>query len=77
MDVPAGQLFDLEGAGEARDVAAENEAIARELDRLLARALESTVGTVEPSGKVDPATQELLDQLEELGYGGGADEDDR
>jgi arylsulfatase A-like enzyme len=70
-----GRLYDLEGAGEAQDVSAGNEAIARELEALLAHELERAVAAGAPPGELDPAARELLDQLEELGYGGG-DEDE-
>jgi arylsulfatase len=70
-----GRLYDLEGAGEAEDVLAGHEAIARELEALLAHELESAAVAEARPGALDPAAQELLDQLEELGYGGG-DEDE-
>jgi len=70
-----GRLYDLEGAGETVDVSAEQAALARELDRLLGAELASSILTSDEDEPLDPEAQALLEQLENLGYGGG-DEDD-
>jgi arylsulfatase len=72
-----GRLYDLAGAGEAVDVAAEQATIVSELERLLDAELASSVLAPEESEPLDPDGQALLDQLEELGYGGGDDDGDK
>ena len=70
-----GRLYDLEGAGETVDVAAANAALAGELGRLLDAELASSILAPAADEPLDPEAQELLEQLEGLGYGGG-DEDE-
>jgi len=73
-------LYDLEAPnGEGHDVASDHPEVAQELERLLAAELASSVLGEEPA---DPAgapgtemDEELLQQLEQLGYGGGDEED--
>lgn len=69
------RLYDLAGAGEARDVAAQNPEVAKELEALLAAELATSVLKAGESAPIDAEQQELLKRLEELGYGGERDDE--
>lgn len=66
-----GRLYDLDGAGEGVDVAAQHADIARELDTLLSKHLAGSLPAAQAEEPVDPEAAELLEKLEDLGYGGG------
>jgi arylsulfatase len=71
----AGRLFDLEGAGETVDVSAQHPELVAELERLLAAELTTSILEPEADEPLDPEAKKLLEDLEDLGYGGG-DEDE-
>lgn len=71
----AGRLFDLEGAGEALDVAAAHPERVAELEAQLATELTSSILDRVSEAGVDPAAAELLEQLEGLGYAGGEEDE--
>src|SRR5262245_3144712 len=70
-----GRLYDLEGAGETVDVAAQNQGLVAELEKLLAAELTTSILQPEDDQQLDPEARKLLEDLEDLGYGGG-DEDE-
>jgi arylsulfatase A-like enzyme len=71
-----GRLYDLEGAGDAVDVATQNPALVQELEGLLTAELTSSILGRATAEAPDPESAEILRQLEDLGYGGGDEEDD-
>jgi arylsulfatase len=65
-----GRLYDLAGAGETVDVAAEHPGVVRELELALSAELATSILVDEEAVPLDPDAQALLEQLRNLGYAG-------